>query len=61
MDLPLNQSWAAYMIDRLVEFKCAYWERALDEIGDLVDVVIEADDLAGQHAPSPFAETRIAS
>lgn len=50
MDLALNQSWAAHMIDRMVDYKCAYWERALDEIGDLVDVVIEADDLAGQHA-----------
>jgi uroporphyrinogen decarboxylase len=38
------------MLDRLVEFKCAYWERALREIGDLVDVVIEADDLASQNA-----------
>jgi len=50
IDLALNQSWAAHMIDRMVDFKCAYWERALDEVGDLVDVVIEADDLAGQHA-----------
>ena len=40
------------MLDRLVEFKSAYWERALgDESGDLVDVVIEADDLGGQQAP----------
>jgi uroporphyrinogen decarboxylase len=38
------------MLDRLVEFKCAFWERALSEVGDLVDVVIEADDLAGQQA-----------
>jgi uroporphyrinogen decarboxylase len=36
------------MLDRLVEFKMAYWERALGEIGDLVDLVVEADDLAGQ-------------
>jgi uroporphyrinogen decarboxylase len=50
IDLALNQSWAAYMIDRMVEFKCAFWERALGEVGDLVDVVIEADDLAGQHS-----------
>ncbi len=50
MDLVLNQSWAAHMLDRMVDFKCAYWERALDEVGDRVDVVIEADDLAGQHA-----------
>jgi uroporphyrinogen decarboxylase len=51
VDLALNQKFVAYMLDRLVEFKSAYWERALAEIGDLVDVVIEADDLGAQHAP----------
>ena len=50
IDLALNQSWVAYMLDRLVEFKSAYWERALAEIGHLVDVVVEADDLGGQNS-----------
>jgi len=50
VDLARNKTWVAYMLDRLVEFKCAFWERALKEIGDLVDVVVEADDLGGQHA-----------
>ena len=50
IDLALNQSWVAYMLDRLVEFKSAYWERALSEIGHLVDVVVEADDLGGQNS-----------
>ncbi|MFC2030253.1 uroporphyrinogen decarboxylase family protein [Chloroflexota bacterium] len=50
LDLALNPDTVAYMLDRLVEFKCAFWERALSEVGDLVDVVIEADDLAGQQA-----------
>ena len=49
VDLARNQDYAAYMLDRMVEFKSAYWEKALEEVGDLVDVVIEADDLAGQH------------
>jgi uroporphyrinogen decarboxylase len=48
MDLALNQDYVAYMLDRLVEWKCAFWGRALREIGDLVDVVVEADDLGGQ-------------
>lgn len=48
IDLALNQAFVAYMLDRLVEWKCAFWERALKEIGDLVDIVIEADDLGGQ-------------
>jgi uroporphyrinogen decarboxylase len=51
IDLALNQEYVAYMLDRLMEWKCAFWERALKEIGDLVDVVIEADDLGGQASP----------
>jgi uroporphyrinogen decarboxylase len=50
MDLAIHHEQVAYMLDRLVEFKAAFWERALREVGDLVDVVIEADDLAGQHS-----------
>jgi uroporphyrinogen decarboxylase len=50
VDLAINHEFVAYMLDRLVEFKCAYWERALAEVGDLVDVIIEADDMAGQHS-----------
>jgi uroporphyrinogen decarboxylase len=50
VDLAVNNKYVAYMLDRLGDFKCAFWERALQEVGDLVDVVIEADDLAGQQA-----------
>ena len=50
VDLALNPDIVAYMLDRLVEFKCAFWRRALGEIGHLVDVVIEADDLGGQNS-----------
>ncbi|MBN1318055.1 MAG: hypothetical protein JXA42_21410 [Anaerolineales bacterium] len=50
IDLAVNQDMVAYMLDRIVELKCAYWERALAEVGDRVDVVIEADDLAGQNS-----------
>jgi uroporphyrinogen decarboxylase len=50
IDLAVNQDLVAYMLDRMVEFKCAFWERALRDVGDLVDVVVEADDLAGQHS-----------
>jgi uroporphyrinogen decarboxylase len=48
IDLARHKDWVGTMLDRLVEFKMAYWERALGEIGDLVDLVVEADDLAGQ-------------
>jgi len=50
VDLAINQEFVAYMLDRLVAFKCAFWERALAEVGDLVDLVIEADDMAGQRS-----------
>jgi uroporphyrinogen decarboxylase len=49
IDLAVNQDYVAYMLDRMVEFKSAFWQAALEEVGDLVDVAIEADDLAGQH------------
>ncbi len=51
VDLARNQAWVAYLLDRLVEWKSAFWERALRKVGDLVHVVVEADDLGGQHAP----------
>jgi uroporphyrinogen decarboxylase len=50
VDLAANKSLVAAMVDRLVEFKCAFWERALRELDGLVDVVVEADDLAGQQS-----------
>ena len=36
--------------DRTVEFKCTFWERALEEVGDSIDVVVEADDLGSQNS-----------
>lgn len=48
VDMALNHEFVTYMLDRLVEFKQAYWERALDDFGDLVTVACEHDDLAGQ-------------
>ena len=51
VDLVRHPDWVGYMLDRLVEFKSAYWARALAEVGELVDVVVEADDLGAQQAP----------
>jgi uroporphyrinogen decarboxylase len=50
VDLALNHEFVAYMLERLVEFKQAYWQRVLSGFGDLVDVACEHDDLAGQRA-----------
>ena len=47
-DFYLYPDVATYIMDTVVEMKMVYWENVLDQVGDLADVVIEADDLAGQ-------------
>lgn len=47
-DLVNNIPWVEYLMDTIVDIKLAYWEQALPLIKDYVDVVQEADDLAGQ-------------
>ncbi len=48
MDFALNPRLVEYLMDQIVELKLGYWERALREVGENVDVVMEADDFAGQ-------------
>ena len=48
MDLAAEPERARQVMERILEIKLAYWDRALRELGDLVDVVGEADDLGGQ-------------
>ena len=47
-DFYLNPTLAEHIMDKVIELKMVFWENVLNEVGDLVDVVIEADDLAGQ-------------
>ena len=51
MDMAADPTLARTLMERITEIKLAYWERVLDEIGDLIDVAAEADDLGAQHAP----------
>jgi len=51
MDLAADPARARQVMERILEIKLAYWDRALAELGDLVDVVGEADDLGGQDRP----------
>jgi uroporphyrinogen decarboxylase len=51
MDLAAEPERARRVMERILEVKLACWERALAEVGDLVDVVAEADDLGGQDRP----------
>jgi len=48
MDFALNPRLVEYLLDQIVDLKLAYWEQALREVGEDVDVVVEADDFAGQ-------------
>jgi uroporphyrinogen decarboxylase len=47
-DLAGDRDMAAALCDEILRLKIAYWERALAEVGDLVDIVQEGDDYGGQ-------------
>ncbi len=48
-DLGARQSLACSLMDRLTDLKIDFWDMALEEVGDLVDVIVELDDLGGQN------------
>jgi len=48
IDVAQNDSVLNYLLDLIVDMKQEFWEKALQEAGDNVDVVMEADDMAGQ-------------
>jgi uroporphyrinogen decarboxylase len=49
IDLAESPRRVEMFLDKLLEFKSAFWARALAEFGDSVDVINEADDMAGQN------------
>jgi uroporphyrinogen decarboxylase len=49
LDFAGNTKLMGYFLDKMVELKMAYWERALKEAGDFVSAIVEADDMAGQN------------
>jgi uroporphyrinogen decarboxylase len=51
MDLAAEPARARRIMERILEVKLAYWDRALPLLDGLVDVVAEADDLGGQDRP----------
>lgn len=61
-DFGLNPNLLGAIMDRVVDLKTAYWEKALAEAGPYADVVMEADDFAGQHRLliSPASYRRLA-
>jgi uroporphyrinogen decarboxylase len=47
-ELASDPATAAFFLDKALELKVGYWEHALSELGEYVDLVNEADDVAGQ-------------
>jgi len=48
-DFHLQGEITEYLMDQVVDLKIAYWEKVLNEAGEHIDVVMEADDMAGQN------------
>jgi uroporphyrinogen decarboxylase len=46
--MAMDEKMACVLFDKLLELKLAYWHSALEELGDLVDVVTYADDYGTQ-------------
>ena len=58
LDLAAEPDRARQVMEKMLEVKLAYWDRALRELGPDVDVIGEADDLGGQdrllYAPTTY-------
>jgi uroporphyrinogen decarboxylase len=50
MDLAMNPDLAERLMDKFVELKIAYFEKASEILGEYVQLVREVDDMAGQEA-----------
>ncbi|MCU0510470.1 MAG: hypothetical protein MUC34_19285 [Anaerolineae bacterium] len=48
MDMASDEALACALLDKMVELKVAFWEMALPQLRDVVDVVSEADDYGTQ-------------
>jgi uroporphyrinogen decarboxylase len=61
MDFVANTRLLEYFLDKVVELKMAYWEKALAEGGEYISAIVEADDMAGQNGMliSPLAYRNI--
>jgi uroporphyrinogen decarboxylase len=48
VDLLLDKKNSGRLLDKILYVKLQYWQAALDELGDVVDVIAEADDFGTQ-------------
>jgi uroporphyrinogen decarboxylase len=51
IDLIENRELYEEILERTVVFQIAQWEKALEEVGDLIDIASLSDDLGTQHGP----------
>ena len=51
MDMVINRDFAEALLDRVLAVHIGLWEVFLDAVGEYVDIVGTADDLAGQKNP----------
>ncbi len=51
MDLVENPAFCEALLDRILDYWTRFYTMLLREVGDLVDVVMIGDDLAGQRGP----------
>ncbi|MBN1394607.1 MAG: hypothetical protein JW959_06260 [Pirellulales bacterium] len=50
MDLATDEATAMHLLNKIAELKGRFWAAALDELGDVVDVAVEADDYGTQQS-----------
>ena len=50
MDTALYPDFTDALAGRIADTKIAFWEMALDQLGDVVDIVFEADDYGSQES-----------
>ena len=48
MDMASDEALACALFDKMVELKLAFWEMALPQLADVIDVISEADDYGTQ-------------
>ncbi|MFB6290974.1 MAG: uroporphyrinogen decarboxylase family protein [Candidatus Bipolaricaulia bacterium] len=48
LDIGRQGAMLEALLDKLVELRLEYWDAVLDEVGDLIDVAVQADDLGTQ-------------
>jgi uroporphyrinogen decarboxylase len=50
MDMASDEMLACALLDKMVELKLVFWEMALPQLADVVDVISEADDYGTQES-----------